>query len=43
MIGFQVQLSTFFLFHSFKATFYRSSDEINLRHFIAQYQVIFDF
>lgn len=32
MIGFGVQLSTFFLFHSIKATFYRSSDDIKLIH-----------
>lgn len=35
LIGYGVQLSTLFLFHSFKATFYRSSDDINIRLFLA--------
>jgi len=38
-IGFVVQLSTFYLFHSFKAAFYGSSDRIKLIHSEPQSQV----
>ena len=37
----EVHLSTFFLLHSFKAAFYRSSDDINLIHSEHQNQVFY--